>query len=123
MRDALIALFKGHFEDDLLVGGNVTGKRWYEGEDGVRRKVDIVVHAWGSTYALDVAVVDPAAPTYIRMGSAAKLGVAARHRGEQKIACWRDHNDPDLIEDDMKEQVQLLNTMFQVPCDSVSDSE
>ena len=90
VRDALIALFKGHFEDDLLVGGNVTGERWYEGEDGVRRKVDIVVHAWGSTYALDVAVVDPSAPTYIRMGSAARPDVAARHRGEQKIAYWRE---------------------------------
>jgi hypothetical protein len=48
-----------------------------------------------------------------------------------KLAMWKsncvryDHNDPDLIEDVyvMKEQVQLLSTMFQVPCDSVSDSE
>jgi hypothetical protein len=90
VRDALIALFKAYFEDDLLVNGTVTGERWYDGEDGVRRKVDIVVHAWGSTYALDVAVVDPSAPTYIRMGSAARPDVAARHRGEQKIAYWRE---------------------------------
>ena len=74
------------------MGGDVTGERWYEGEDGVRRKVDIVVHAWGSTYALDVAVVDPSAPTSIRMGSAARPDVAARHRGEQKIAYWRCHS-------------------------------
>ncbi len=66
------------------------GERWYEGDDGVRRKVDIVVHAWGSTYMLNVAVVDPAVPTYIRMGAAARPDVAARHCGEQKIACWRE---------------------------------
>ncbi len=39
-----------------------------------------------------------------------------------KLAMWKgncvryDHNDPNLIEDVMKEQVQLLNTMFQVLC-------
>ena len=88
VRDALIALIKAHVEE--LDVGDVTGERWYEGEDGVRRKVDIVVHAWGSTYALAVAVVDPAAPTYLHLGSDLQPDVAARHRGEQKIAYWRE---------------------------------
>lgn len=30
-------------------------ERWYEGDDGVQPKVVIVVHAWGSTYALQSA--------------------------------------------------------------------
>jgi len=56
----------------------------------VRRKVDIVVHAWGSIYALDVAVVDPAAPTYLHLGSDLQPDVTAYHRRKQKIAYWRE---------------------------------
>jgi hypothetical protein len=86
----LQGLLRGWSSHGRHVTGIVTGERWYDGENGVRRKVDIVVHAWKFTYALDVAVVDSSAPTYIHMGTAARQDVAARHRGEQQIAYWRE---------------------------------